>query len=110
MRNVTIRNVTAERGGLIGILANGVPDHPIDGLTLENVRLITAGGNFAESIPMPPENEAKYPEYNMFGTTMPASGAFLRHVRNLTLANVTTATTQPDARPRTSMTDVELKR
>jgi hypothetical protein len=35
----------------------------------------------------------------MFGDTIPASGFFLRHIRNIELTNVELAVVNPDARP-----------
>jgi hypothetical protein len=42
----------------------------------------------------------------MFGT-MPASGFFLRHVRNLEMSHVEIANATPDARPAVYLHDVE---
>jgi hypothetical protein len=47
---------------------------------------------------VPPENEIKYPEPNMFGN-MPAQGMYLRHVKNVTLSDVEIAAVSDDARP-----------
>jgi len=47
----------------------------------------------------PPENENKYPEPQMFGP-MPASGFFMRHMRNVEMSHVEIANTTPDARSR----------
>ena len=42
----------------------------------------------------------------MFGTT-PATGFFLRHVRNVEMSHVEIATITPDARPAFYLSDVE---
>ena len=54
-----------------------------------------------------PEKEKSYPEYSMFGKTLPAYGMYARHVRGLTLHNVTLDAIAPDARPATLFVDVE---
>ena len=50
--------------------------------------------------------EDKYPEPSMFGP-MPASGFFLRHVRNIEMSHVEIAAASPDARPAFYLQDVE---
>jgi polygalacturonase len=105
--DVTIKNVSATNTRLIAILMNGVPGHPIENLTLDNVTLQVPGGGTAEQAKIElPEKEAAYPEYDMFGKTLPASGMYLRHVKNLTLKNLTITPLKPDARPEKILIDV----
>jgi polygalacturonase len=100
LQNVTIKNVTAKNVGLIGILINGVPNHPVESLTLSNVHMTVPGGGTADAASRQlPEKESAYPEFNMFGKTMPAYGLYARHVRGLKLDDVTITPTTPDARP-----------
>jgi hypothetical protein len=54
----------------------------------------------------PPEQENKYPEPSMFGP-MPASGFFMRHMRNVEMSHVEIANTTLDARPAFYLTEVE---
>jgi hypothetical protein len=53
----------------------------------------------------PAEHEAAYPEPSMFGQ-LPATGFFLRHVRNLEMSNVEIATRDADARAAFWLKDV----
>jgi polygalacturonase len=107
IRDVTIKNVSATNTRLIAILMNGVPGHPIENLTLDNVSLEVPGGGTAEQAKIElPEKEAAYPEYDMFGKTLPASAMYLRHVKNLTLKNLTITPLKPDARPEKILIDV----
>ena len=105
--NITIRDVTAE--GILpdyAALIMGLPDHPIEDVTLENVRLVyDCGGTAADAARRPPELEDAYPEPSMFGRT-PAFGLWARHVRGLTLTNFSALTIAPDARPETLFEDV----
>jgi hypothetical protein len=55
---------------------------------------------------MPPEKESSYPDPGMFGP-LPASGFFLRHIRNLEMSNVEIATETPDGRPAFWLNDVQ---
>jgi hypothetical protein len=54
----------------------------------------------------PPEKESDYPEPASFGT-LPASGFFLRHVKNIELSSVEIATESPDHRPAFWLQDVQ---
>ena len=108
LRDVTIKNVTAKNIRLIGMLINGVPDHPIEALTLQNIHLDLAGGGNADAAKvLLPEKESAYPEFNMFGKTMPAYGIYARHVRGLKLDHITMNPLKPDARPATIFVDVK---
>ena len=80
----------------------------MEALTLENIQIELPGGGTAEAAKVQlPEKETAYPEFNMFGKTMPASGIYARHVRGMTLENVRTTLLKPDARPATVFVDVE---
>lgn len=108
--DVTIRDVNARNIGVIGMLINGVPGYPVETLTLENIRLELAGGGSAEAAKIQlPEKEKAYPEFNMFGATLPAYGIYARHVRGMTLRNVQTTLLKPDARPEQVLIDVQAR-
>lgn len=110
LSEVTIRDVSAKNIGLIGMLINGVPGHPVDRLTIEHVRLEAPGGGTAAQAQVKlGEKEAAYPEFNMFGKTMPAYGLYLRHVRGLHLNDVQVTTLTPDARPAQVLIDAEVE-
>lgn len=108
LRDVMIKNVTAKNVGMIGMLINGIPEHPVETLTLENVQLELPGGGSAQDAKVQlPEKESAYPEYNAFGKTMPAYGIYARHVRGVTFTNVRTSMKEKDERPATVFVDVE---
>jgi len=108
LRDVTIENVRAKNIGMIGMLINGVPGFPVEGLRLKNIQLELPGGGTAEAAKLQlPENEKAYPEFNMFGKTMPAYGIYARHLRGVTFQNVRTSLLKPDSRPPTVLVDVE---
>jgi hypothetical protein len=108
LRDVTINNVRATGARQIGLLINGIPAHPIENLALENIEISLPGGGTAEQAKIElPEKENAYPEFSMFGRTMPASGIYLRHARAVSFKNVRTVTTQADARPEKIFLDVE---
>ena len=106
MRDVRISNVVAENAGPKGCSITGIPDHPVEDVLVENIRIRFAGGGTAkDAARVPPENEASYPKGNMFGT-LPAFGFYCRHARGLTLRNLDLSTASPDARPAVVTVDV----
>ncbi len=108
LRDVTIKNVTAKNIEMIGMLINGVPGHPVEGLTLENIHLELPGGGTEEAAKvLLPEKEKAYPESSTFGKTMPAYGIYVRHVSGIKFLNVQTSLVKPDARPATVFMDVQ---
>jgi polygalacturonase len=91
----------------VSSILSGIPGYAIEDVKMSNIYIETAGGaSAADAQVQPPEFENKYPEPGMFGP-MPASGFFLRHVRNVELSHVEIANTTPDARPAFYLTDVE---
>ena len=108
LSGVTIKNVTAKNIDMIGMLINGVPGHPVEALTLENIQFELPGGGTAQAANVQlPEKEKAYPEFDTFGKTMPAYGIYARHLRGVTIQNVRTTLLKPDARPATVFIDVE---
>lgn len=96
---VTIRGVIADASSPFGCLIAGIPDHPIEDVTLEDIQLNSPGGG----APLPPDQQiperpAAYPEAGMFGP-LPASGVYCRHVRYLSLIRIALHTSSPDPRP-----------
>lgn len=107
LRNVVISDVQVTGGGRVGCAISGIPGHPIENVTLDNVRLkFEGGGKKEDSERDVPEHPEKYPEYNMFGT-LPAYGFYCRHVRGISLRNVATGFERPDERPALVCEDVE---
>ncbi|MCU1238227.1 MAG: glycoside hydrolase family 28 protein [Candidatus Solibacter sp.] len=97
LKGVTIRNLRATVESP-GILISGVPGHPVEDVTFENVEIRLPGGG-VKSEQAVPEVEAAYPEIRMFGPNLPAYGLYARHVRNLKVGGITFTLAQPDARP-----------
>ena len=99
LRNVVLSNIVATRAATIGCPIAGIPGHPIENVTLSNVRLEFAGGPPEKAVARPlPEKPDAYPESSMFGP-LPAFGLYCRHVKGLTLQNVQLTTLRADARP-----------
>ena len=88
-------------------ILSGIPGASIEDVKLSDIYIENVGGATPEAAyAQPPEFEDKYPEPSMFGP-MPASGFFLRHVRNVEMSHVEIANATPDARPAFYLSDVE---
>lgn len=107
IRDVAIRNVRAE-GMRFESSITGIPGHPVEGITLEDIRIGYEGGGeaaWAEAEVPDQEVVAKYPEAQMFGR-LPAHGLYVRHARDVVLRRVTLSVEVPDARPALVFDDV----
>jgi polygalacturonase len=106
-RNISISDVIADGVGRAGgVEIFGLPDHPIEGLRLDNIRLIcNGGGTQADAARTPRELAYDYPEPGREGT-MPAYGLFARHVKGLELANFNLSFKTDDLRPAIVCVDV----
>jgi len=95
---VSYNSVTRLGGG--GIIA-GIPGHDIEDVKIHDVYLEHGGGGTEAMAALNPTEAAEdnpYPDPDMFGD-IPASGFFLRHVKNIELTNVEIAMREADARP-----------
>ena len=100
IRHVALRNITAKNSSLIGVLITGIPNHPIEDLTLSHVTIdMPGGGSWEEGQERLDEKESAYPEVSMFGNRMPTAGVYARHVQGLTVGNLTLNLGYPDLRP-----------
>ncbi|MBI5383680.1 MAG: glycoside hydrolase family 28 protein [Verrucomicrobia bacterium] len=107
LRSVTITDVQADGANRVGCSITGLPEHPAEDITLENIHLSFAGGGTeADARRAVPEHPEKYPEYAMFGT-LPAYGFYCRHVKRLRFSNVRLESAAPEARPALVCDDVE---
>lgn len=107
LRNVVIQGVEADGGNATGCPIVGLPEHPVENLTLRDITLSFAGGGTADQAGREiPEQTETYPEYRMFGP-LPAYGLYARHVRGLILENVRSVALRADARPALVCDDVE---
>lgn len=99
-RNIFISNVIATGvEPMSGIQITGLPEQPIEGVRLENIRLVFRGGGTKEDAGrVPDELGTGYPEPRNLGI-MPAYGLFARHVRDLELENVRVSFESEDLRP-----------
>ncbi len=108
LKRILISNLTCHAAPQrVSSILSGIPGFAIEDVKLSNIYIETVGGAPLEMAKIElPEYESKYPEPGMFGPT-PASGFFVRHVRNLEMSHVEIANAAPDARPAFHLADVE---
>ncbi|HUI07103.1 MAG TPA: glycoside hydrolase family 28 protein [Verrucomicrobiae bacterium] len=100
--NVIAYNVASDQG----ILISGLPHHPIEDVTLSNIRILYRGGGTKQQAERAvPEYENDYPEPSRFGT-IPSWGMFARHVKGLDVNNVEMGLMKDDFRPALMIDDV----
>ena len=106
LRDVMISNIQASEAGNLGCSISGLAGHPVENVTLQNIRIRFAGGGTAEDAARGvPEKEASYPKGSMFGM-LPAYGFYCRHVNGLRLHNLDFAFEQDESRPALVADDV----
>lgn len=105
IRNISIENVTItkQREGrrhepISTATISGLPGATVDDMTLENVKIVYAGGGKKDDAKATPPYPSTRYQPRALGTR-PAAGLFARHVRNLTLKNVTFDYETRDERP-----------
>jgi polygalacturonase len=91
----------------------GLPGHPVENVTLENIKITYEGGadkkvaHFGlDSLPKVPENAGDYPEFSMFGE-LPCWGLYVRHATGISLKNVKLEYKKADFRPAVIFDDVQ---
>ena len=105
-RNVILSDIESTGSATVACTIAGLPERPIENLTLANLRIQFQGGGTATDLSREvPELAEHYPEFKMFGV-LPASGLYCRHVKNLRLLNSEVSFQREDARPALVCEDV----
>ena len=107
MKRVLISNLCCFSAPHPGSILSGIPGNSIEDVKLSNIYVETVGGGTPDMAKVvPPELEDGYPDPHRFGP-IPASGFFLRHMRNLEMSHVEIANAAPDVRPSFYLTYVD---
>ena len=105
IRNVNIENVQATEA-LVPSSITGLPGMEVRDVTLSHIRLQNALQGHSDLVKrIIPEKETAYPEARMFGM-LPASGLYVRHVRDLRLNDLTFTSIAGEGRPALILDDV----
>lgn len=101
--NVNVFNADSQFSNII----SGVPGHLVEEVSFSNINIHFKGGFTSDDGKItPPENEKNYPEPWMFGT-IPASGFYVRHAKNIFFENVRFYFEKEDGRPLFVLDDVQ---
>lgn len=108
MRRITLSNITVfNADSRYSCIISGIPGYCIEDVSLSNISIYFKGGfNLEDGTREVPENEKVYPEPWMFGT-IPASGFFVRHARQVLFDNIRLHYAEKDERPLFIFDDVE---
>ena len=107
LKRIVMSNITSYGADPLCTNISGMPGYMIEDLKISDVFFHQHGGANAELAKrQPPELEKAYPEPTMFGV-LPATGLFVRHVRNLEVSNLEVMTEAADARPAFWLMDVD---
>jgi polygalacturonase len=107
LKRIIISNITSSGAAPLCTNISGVPGYMIEDVKISDVFFHQMGGGNSDlAVRQPPELERAYPEPTMFGD-LPATGLFVRHVRNLDVSNLEVMTSTADARPAFWLMDVD---
>jgi polygalacturonase len=107
LKRVILSDIVCHHAAQLPSIMSGVPGVMIEDIQLSNMYLQQAGGGDEEvARRQPPEESNKYPEPAMFGP-LPATGFFIRHVRNIQMSNIEIACESGDVRPAFWLSDVD---
>ncbi len=105
--DVLISNIQAENITESNDFISGIPNHPVERITLRDIRISYKGGGRAQEVKREiPEKETSYPKKRMFGT-LPCYGLFVRHARDLRILGLDVRFENVDARPAVFVDDVQ---
>ena len=104
MRHISIQNVRAECRSIIPLIIAGLEESPIEQVVLSNLQISIPIAVPADSLKTFPttisENVKGYPENRLtFGTKLPSSAFYVRHVRGLIMRDVSVHYPANEARP-----------
>ncbi len=104
-RNILISNVIVYGAdSKNGVIITGLEEQQIEGIRLQNIRIIfNGGGTEKQAQIVPKELDKAYPEPR---DTMPSYGIFARHVKGLELADINFGFVKEDLRPALICSDV----
>lgn len=101
MRNISISNITAYNTGNNCSSITGVPRGIIENITLDNIRITNKGGlksgDFLRDLTKVGELEKEYPAPLIWGN-LPSAGFFIRHVKDISMSNITLRSTENEIR------------
>ncbi|MHB9067888.1 MAG: glycoside hydrolase family 28 protein [Pirellulaceae bacterium] len=123
LRDITFSNLLVDAstcGADSAFILVGLPGHPIENITFDNVRFRSGGGCSTEDANPQPLRDLTlaaigehWPEYFSFQRTVPCHGIYAGHVQGLTVRDALLQVQDADARPAIfchDVADLELSR
>jgi hypothetical protein len=106
VRNISLNNIVAYDAGSWGVSITGIPDHPVENISLNNIQIFTKGGvKKGEYNEIVSEDEKGYPQPTVW-KNLPAFGFFIRHAKGVSITNYVLGLKQPDDRVPVMVEDV----
>ncbi|MBC7887281.1 MAG: hypothetical protein H7Z13_05285 [Ferruginibacter sp.] len=104
MRNISISHVRAESRSTIPSVIAGLEESPAENISLSDITIYIPISVSADSLKNFPadvvENNNVYPENRLtFGTKLPSSAFYIKHVKGVTLKDISVLYHTSDARP-----------
>lgn len=110
MRNISISNITAYNTGNFSSSITGIPGGKIENVSLHNIRITNRAGltqkDYTNDFRQVPEKEKGFPSPDGLGI-LPSYGLFLRHLEQVSLANIRFRSTGNEIRKAIIADDVE---
>ncbi len=115
IRNVSISNVRADTRSIIPSIIAGLEDSPVEDVRLSDIQIrvpISVDEDFVKTFPAKvPEDLKGYPENRLtFGLKIPASAFYLKHVKGVTMNDISVAYTKSDVRAAFYLDDIKSVR
>ncbi|MFT4091394.1 MAG: glycoside hydrolase family 28 protein [Asticcacaulis sp.] len=100
LKRVLISNINSSGASPLPSIIAGIRGHLIEDIKVADCYFEQlGGGDDALAALLPPENDKRYPETDIFGKQLPATGFFIRHARNVEFSHIEVATRVSDRRP-----------
>lgn len=111
MRHINIHHIRAETRSIIPSIIAGLDESPVEDVRLSDIQISVPMGVSPDSLKtfpaVIPEDIKGYPENRLtFGTKLPASAFYVKHVKGLVLDGVSVMYTRKDTRPAFFLDDV----
>jgi len=107
VKDIMISNITAVSSSRIASSITGIPGYDIENLVFDNIRLINRSQGLPQDTLLVVPEVNTYPESDMYGNVLPASGFFIRHANNIQFNNIQLQSEGIDYRPVFMLDDVK---
>ena len=111
IKNIQISNITAYNTGNFSSSITGIKGSKIESISLNNIRIVNQGGvkkgEFLTDYNAVQEDEKGYPQPTVW-RNLPSYGFFIRHVKNVSLSNISLISMVPEERIPVIGVDIDI--